>query len=334
MVRYLRFHLAKGKSEGKQLLSENSASQMQTPQMVIQGERDYPELGDQSYGMGFFISTYRGHKLIAHGGNLDGFSLELAFLPEEQIGIVILTNLDQSRFRDALPLDVFDRLLGLQPLPWNERFLEREHKEAEAENAAEDKGFTGRKQGTRPSHDLQEFVGEYANPGYGRVTIALANSQNSLQFKLNDLTRTVEHFHYDTFAVPADPIDPIEKLKISFITDLNGDISSVSIPLEENVKSIIFDRVAEKQMFERAFLEQFVGDYDFMGRTLSVRSNGTKLTAAFPGAPVLPLEPKHGTLFNVVSLPGTTIEFKKDESGAFTQLIFGATDVSYLIKRK
>ena len=153
MVRYLLFHLAKGKLEGKQLLSENSASQMQTPQMVIQGERDYPELGDQSYGMGFFISTYRGHKLVEHGGNLDGFSLELAFLPEEQIGIVILTNLDGSRFRDAFPLDVVDRLLGLQPLPWNERFLEREHKEAEAENTAEDKGFTGRKQGSRPSHD-------------------------------------------------------------------------------------------------------------------------------------------------------------------------------------
>jgi hypothetical protein len=181
---------------------------------------------------------------------------------------------------------------------------------------------------------LREFVGEYANPGYGRVTIALSNSQNSLQFKLNDLTRTVEHFHYDTFAVPPDPIDPIEKLKISFITDLNGDISSVSIPLEETVKSIVFDRVAEKQMFQKAFLEQFVGDYDFMGRTLSIQFNGAQLTAALPGRPVLPLEPKHSTLFNVVSLPGTTIEFKKDESGAFTQLVFGFTDVSYLIKRK
>jgi hypothetical protein len=45
----------------------------------------------------------------------------------------------------------------------------------------------------------------------------------------------VKHFHYQTFAVPPDPIDVLEKLKISFVTDLNGDISSVSIPLEENV---------------------------------------------------------------------------------------------------
>jgi CubicO group peptidase (beta-lactamase class C family) len=334
MVRYLLFHLAKGKLEEKQLLSENSSSQMQTPQMVIQGERDYPELGDLSYGMGFFVSTYRGHKVVLHGGNLDGFSLELAFLPEDQIGVIVLANLDQSRFRDALPYDVFDRALGLEPLPWNERFLEREHKEAEAENKAEEKGFTGRREGTQPSHDLQEFVGEYSNPGYGLVTIALADSSGDLRLMLNHLTRTVNHFHYDTFAVPPDPIDALEKIKISFITDLNGDVSSVSMPLEENVKSIVFDRVAEKRMFDRAFLEQFVGDYDFMGRSLSIQMNGNNLTAAFPGSPIRPLEPKHGTLFNVPSLPGTTIEFKKDESGKFSQMVFAYTDVSYLIKRK
>jgi Domain of unknown function (DUF3471) len=227
---------------------------------------------------------------------------------------------------------VFDYALGFQPLPWNARLLEREHKAAEAENATEEKGLIGRK---GPSHDLKEFVGEYANPGYGRLTIALSNSPNTLQFKLNELTRTVEHFHYDTFAVPPDPIDPLEKEKISFITDLNGDVSSVSMPLEENVKSIIFDRVAEKQMFEKTFLEQFVGDYDFLGRTLSIQFNGAGLIASsLPGRAVKRLEPKHGTLFNIESLPGTTIEFKKDESGAFTQLVFSYPDISYLIKRK
>lgn len=61
---------------------------------------------------------------------------------------------------------------------------------------------------------------------------------------------------------------------------------------------------------------------------------GTLLTAAFPGSPVRPLEPKHGTIFNLPSLPGTTIEFKKDESGKFSQLVFANTDISYLLKRK
>ena len=58
---------------------------MQTPQMVIQGAPAYKEESEGSYGMGFFISAYRGHKQVEHGGNIDGFSAELAFLPNDQI---------------------------------------------------------------------------------------------------------------------------------------------------------------------------------------------------------------------------------------------------------
>ena len=59
MSHYLLFHMNKGKYNGQQLLSENNSSQMQTPQMTLSGAPDYPELGENSYGMGFFISTYR-----------------------------------------------------------------------------------------------------------------------------------------------------------------------------------------------------------------------------------------------------------------------------------
>src|SRR5882724_10668738 len=52
MSHYLLFHLNKGAYNGRQLLSENNSSQMQTPQMTISGTPDYPELGENSYGMG------------------------------------------------------------------------------------------------------------------------------------------------------------------------------------------------------------------------------------------------------------------------------------------
>jgi len=45
MSHYLLFHLNKGAYNGRQLLSENNSSQMQTPQMAISGTPDYPELG-------------------------------------------------------------------------------------------------------------------------------------------------------------------------------------------------------------------------------------------------------------------------------------------------
>ncbi len=96
MSKYLLFHMNQGKLQGKQLLSENNAVQMQTLQMSIQGAPAYKELGEGSYGMGFFISSYRGHKTVEHGGNIDGFSAELSFLPADKIGVVVFS---QSRWK-------------------------------------------------------------------------------------------------------------------------------------------------------------------------------------------------------------------------------------------
>jgi CubicO group peptidase (beta-lactamase class C family) len=329
LSRYLLFHLDKGKLDGRQLLSANNAAQMQTPQMVIQGTPHYKELGENAYGMGFFISSYRGHKLVEHGGNLDGFALNLSFLPNDGIGVVVLTNLDETSVRDFLPYNVFDRLLALDQTPWSARLLEEEKKGRESITSAEKQGLTGQKPGTRYSHEIKEYYGEYANVAYGRVTVAPADTRGVMTLTLNRLTRPVEHFHYDTFSVPADPLDDLEKLKLTFITDLNGDVSSLSMPLESHVKPIIFERTAEKRMFERTFLERFTGDYDVPGSILTVGLRGeNQLIMTRPGRPALALQPKHGATFGIESLPGQSVEFKEKE------LVIYSPDGVNLFKKK
>ena len=329
LSRYLLFHLDKGKLDGKQLLSANNVAQMQTPQMLIQGTPHYKELGENGYGMGFFISSYRGHKMVEHGGNLDGFALNLSFLPNDGIGVVVLTNLDGTSVRDFLPYNVFDRLLAIDQPPWSARLLEEEKKGRESLTSAEKQGLTGQKPGTRYSHDLKDYYGEYSNVAYGRVTVAPAAAHGALTMTFNRLTRPIEHFHYDTFSVPADPLDDLEKLKLTFITDLNGDVSSLSMPLESHVKPIVFDRAAEKRMFERTFLERFTGDYDVPGSTLTIALRGeNQLILTHTGRPALALQPKHGATFDIESLPGQSVEFREKE------LVFYSPDGVSLFKKK
>src|SRR5262249_50919899 len=74
MTNYLKMHLNKGKLGAAQILSENNITQMQTPQMVQPGPIRWTELGHSAYGMGWFVTSYRGHKMVHHGGNIDGFS--------------------------------------------------------------------------------------------------------------------------------------------------------------------------------------------------------------------------------------------------------------------
>jgi len=335
MSQYVLFHLNKGKVAGKALLSENNSIQMQTPQMVLQGAPDFKEESETSYGMGFFISQYRGHKRVEHGGNIDGFSAELAFLPNDGIGVVVFTNLDGTGLPDAIAWNVFDRLLGLDQAPWSQRYLLVETKGRESEQEAKNKGYVPHKTDTHPSHDLKDYVGDYGNPGYGVVSI-LADGAG-FKMKINKITEPVTHLHYDVFQVPDAPFDPFAKLKVSFFSDANGDISSLTLPLETSVKDIVFTRLPDKQLSDRSFVEAFTGQYEIPGSptplTISLRGDHT-LVVSTPGSPDVELLPSRGTKFDIKDQSGVSIEFKQDAGGKVVEAALDDNGTVLVLKKK
>jgi CubicO group peptidase (beta-lactamase class C family) len=335
MTRYVLFHMNKGKVDGKALLSENNAIQMQTPQMVIQGAPDFKEQSETSYGMGFFISSYRGHKQVEHGGNIDGFSAELIFMPNDGIGVVVLTNLDGTAVPYVVANNVLDRLLGMEQVPWSQRFLAMEVKAKESEQEAKSKNYTPHKTGTHPSHDLKEYTGDYGNPGYGVVSIA--EDGDHFKMMLNRVTKPLEHVHYDVFQVPDSPFEQFAKLRVMFFSDANGDISSLSMPLETNVKDIVFTRLPDKQLTDRSFIAAFVGAYEFPGSptpfTISIRGDHT-LIATVPGSPDVELLPKRGTTFDLKDLSGVSLEFKRDASGKVVEAALSDNGTTLVLKKK
>ena len=335
MSRYVLFHLNKGKVEGKTLLSENNATQMQTPQMVIPGAPDFKEQSENSYGMGFFISSYRGHKQVEHGGNIDGFSADMIFLPNDGIGVVVLTNLDETAVPYVVANNVLDRLLGMDQVPWSQRYLDQEMKAKESEQEAKNKNYTPHKTGTHPSHDLKEYTGDYGNPGYGVVSIA--EDGDHFKMTLNRMTKRLEHLHYDVFQVPDDPFDQFAKLRVMFFSDANGDIASLSMPLETNVKDIVFARLPDKQLTERSFIAAFTGQYELPSSptpfTVSLRGEHT-LIFSTPGSPDVELIPKRGTTFDLKDQSGVSLEFKRDEAGKVVEAALSDNGTTVVLKRK
>lgn len=337
MSRYLLFHLSHGKSGDKQLLSEGNEVQMQTPQMVIQSQPRYPEVGFGAYGMAFLVTTYRGHRLVQHGGAIDGFTAQLGFLPLDNIGVIVLTNLgaDKNHLTVDTMYNVFDRLFGLDPIDWSGRDLSDMHKAEAAEAEAKQKGYTGQKTGTHPSHELAEYVGEYENAGYGRLQIEAGKDAGTLAMTYNRLSTPLWHFHYDVFAAPEDPLNPFEKMKVRFTTDLKGNIDSILVPLEPNVKEIVFTRAPETRMRERSFLEPLTGQYELGAVTVTIALKGEDtLVMSVPGQPERALVPVRGMTFDLQGLSGFSLEFKKDASGAVTEFVSYQPGGTYVARRK
>jgi CubicO group peptidase (beta-lactamase class C family) len=308
MVKYVMMHMAYGKG----VLSERNAKQMQTPQMSIAAPGEFKELGAQSYGMGFFLTSYRGHYLVHHGGNIDGFSALVTFMPQENIGMVILTNQNGSVVPTVLSYNVYDRLLGLDQIGWTKRIKDQQEKAKAATEETKKKGYTSQRTGTHPAHDLAEYAGEYEHPAYGVAKVGIENGK--LSFTFNGLGGPLNHFHYDVFEVAENDTNQLSKEKVQFHTNLQGDVDSLSLPLESTVKEIVFARLGDKRMTEKTFLEPFVGSYQMGPATMTVSfKTDHALTLTVPGQGSYELVPVRGNRFDVKGLTGYAVEFKGDD---------------------
>ncbi len=334
VAQYLLMLTGKGKFEGKTIIRESDLIEMSNPQMTMPDARRFAELGPQSYGMGYFLYSYRGERFVQHGGNLPGLNSLLSFMPQHNIGVYVAINGSGSGMRDVITYAIYDRLLGLKPIDWSARMRDiRDKGKASRDNAKAQK-LSPRKQGTHPAHAMAEYTGEYEHPAYGIVRFDGAGS-DAMKVTFNGIASPLPHFHYEIFETPDDPLNEIGATKFDFRTDLNGDVSSVSVLFEPAVKPIVFTKKADKRFTDPAFLRPFTGSYD-IGANVAVFAlrEDNVLTLSIAGQAVRELVGIAGNRFSVKDLNGYTIEFLTDSSGAITQAAFYQPNGNFVAKKK
>ena len=117
-----------GQWNGKEVLPASYIKEAITAQMAIRGgvpEKETPDLYFSNYGLGWFLSSYRGHYRVEHGGNIDGFSASVSFFPSDSIGIIVLTNQNASAVPSAARNLIADRRRRLQRLRCRQRKRKR-----------------------------------------------------------------------------------------------------------------------------------------------------------------------------------------------------------------
>jgi CubicO group peptidase (beta-lactamase class C family) len=239
LSKWLILNLNQGKYNNKEIISESGLQEIHTPQIILsEPMRKCHEIWYQTYGLGWFIYPYRGHHLIEHGGNIDGFSALVALLPQENLGMVILTNLMRNNLPTAIAYHICDRLLELEETDWSERFKQTEIKNKEEKETKQQKRKAEQKPETQPSHSLEDYVGNYQHSGYGEIAIELKEEQ--LKAIYYSITFELKYYHYNIFEARSSDWDEIKI--ISFSSNLQGNIARLSIDFETSVKDIIFDK--------------------------------------------------------------------------------------------
>lgn len=242
MTKWLRFQLDSGRVGGKRLVSKRNFVETHTPQMVIRIDSTYrafnPFTHVRSYAFGWQVMDYRGREMLSHAGNLSGMRAMVGLLPEERIGVVVLTNLEGNALRESIMYKVFDMSLGAPPRDWSRVSLiekasfdsieEKDRREAEAKRVT----------GTRPSLPLTRYTGTYQDSLYGKAIVRMENGHLVLDVAPK-MVGDMEHWHYDTFRVVwRDHRDGTNLVTFSLDVDGKVDIMSTDIggPPEETPK--------------------------------------------------------------------------------------------------
>jgi CubicO group peptidase (beta-lactamase class C family) len=229
LSRWVRMQLNEGRFEGSQILKPATLREMHSAQMAMPvddpvGRVLGAESNLASYGLGWILQDYRGHHMVSHGGAIDGFRAQVALLPRQRYGIIILSNLGGTSLPEALRNAIADRLLGLEARDWAKAYLERAAKqEAEAKKREEEREQKRHKD-TKPSRELAAYTGFYENPAYGLAAVSAEGSE--LRLKWSNWDAGLEHFHFDVFRGKKDR-SPLARQLAEFRLDENGDVAGV-----------------------------------------------------------------------------------------------------------
>ncbi|MDQ2751838.1 MAG: beta-lactamase family protein, partial [Bacteroidota bacterium] len=167
-----------GKYNGVEILPAGYAAEAISSQMVINGAlptTEQPDVYFATYGFGWFLSSYRGHYRVEHGGNIDGFSASASFFPTDSVGIVVLCNQDGSSLPSIVRNLVADKLLDLKYIDWTTKVLREKEKGKRAAKEAEKLQVKDTATRYPATHLLQSYTGVFENKGYGKFQIKVVH---------------------------------------------------------------------------------------------------------------------------------------------------------------
>lgn len=312
MVKWLQIQLSEGNCAGVPLINKTTLQEMHTLQMPIPS---YPNESIYAfgYGLGWMIGIHNGRYCVSHGGGIDGFISNVALLPRDGIGVVVLSNNSPYGygFVTAVTNTILDRLIDAQDMDWVAHLNEKCSQLKEAQKKNEIPSETS-------LSAFDQYVGNYEHPAYGIVKIFL--KEGILMAECNRIDYKLQHNNYDSFAVAVNTF-AINNLPFQFLRTNSGEICELHIPFEPSVEPIVFKKIPHNELLTSEYLSQFLGVFEGAGVSIEVQWKGNQLALAASGQPSSDLIPTTSCLFAIKGLPGSSAEFVKDSSGMVVELL-------------
>lgn len=237
---WLLMQLDSGKFNGKRILPFEALQMTRASNMIVSDMNPKGGSNFQNYGLGWFLLDYYGKKVIRHDGGADGFVTTTCFVPQLNLGIVVLTNTDANNFYAALRTQILDAYLDV---PY-QNHSSRVHKIVEANNKLEMAEINKLREtaAKKPKSTLaaDAYTGTYKNPVYSKIEIRKEGGQLIVHFAhhpflTGKLEPLGEHEFLCTYSVATYGVK-----KISFKV-IDGKVTGVNIRVNDFVDMMEYE---------------------------------------------------------------------------------------------
>ncbi len=238
--------LNNGKVDGKEIISAAAIAETRTPHSIMgNGGHMFNKAHFNLYGLGWFLEEYAGRKIVAHTGGVNGFVTSVCLIPEEKLGIVVLTNTDANNFFEALRNEIQDAYLGLPYRNYGKVY--RSYQWADEEQKMKEWKETRDSIALNPKTELPltAYAGEYMHNVYGKMNIKIENAKLIMRFEHHKgRYGTLEPLGDNRFfCTYSDPLYGMKKLEF---TVANKKVKSLTVRVADFVEFTPYEFIKTK----------------------------------------------------------------------------------------
>jgi hypothetical protein len=236
MSHWVMMQLDTGKYNGNVVIPKAAILQTRRPYSILgNGGHHFNKAHFSLYGLGWFMQEYEGRKIVAHTGGVNGFVTSVCLVPEERLGIIVLTNTDSNNFFEALRNEIQDAYFGLPYRNYSKVFLGYQ----QAEDAQMEKELQAKRDTIamkiKTDLPLSSFAGNYVHDIYGKMTMKLENGKLIARFEHHPgRYATLEPLGSSRFLATFN--DPLYGIKTWPFTITDGKVKSVTVRVADFVE--------------------------------------------------------------------------------------------------
>ena len=236
MSHWVMAQLDNGKYNGSQVIAAAAIAQTRLPHSILGNGGHLYNTGHFSlYGLGWFLEEYCGKKIVSHTGGVNGFVTSVTLIPEEKLGIIVLTNTDQNSFYEALKWEIVDAYLGKPYRNYSNVYLSFNKEQRTADEKNDKKMQDSAALHLKTSVAVSNYCGSYFNDVYGNMIVIQEGGELRMKFSHHpNMYAKLEPLGGNRFYVTFS--DPVFSKAIFPFTVVNGKVTAVTVKVADFVE--------------------------------------------------------------------------------------------------